>query len=105
MRSSRFNKKMVIRMKILITALIAVLMVFNAHAEEKKASSRDQVKTLTGMSVVGNDEAPKALYLVPWKSSQIGDEVSMEMRGQEYAPVIRDEFNRKVDYYYIQNEK
>ena len=29
-------------------------------------------KELSGMSIVGNDDAPKALVIVPWKSSAIG---------------------------------
>ena len=30
-------------------------------------------KVLSGMSIVGNDEAPKALVIVPWKSSELGE--------------------------------
>ena len=29
----------------------------------------DEDKLLSGMSIVGNDEAPKSLVIVPWKSS------------------------------------
>ena len=29
-------------------------------------------KTLSGISILGNQEAPKALVIVPWKSSEIG---------------------------------
>jgi hypothetical protein len=36
-------------------------------------------KELSGMSIVGNDEAPKSLYIVPWKSSEIGRETNMDM--------------------------
>ena len=28
---------------------------------------------LSGMSILGNDDAPKALVIVPWKSSELGD--------------------------------
>jgi hypothetical protein len=31
------------------------------------------VKAMSGMSVLGNQEAPKALVIVPWKSSEQGD--------------------------------
>ena len=32
----------------------------------------DEAKALSGISIVGNKEAPKALYIVPWKSSELG---------------------------------
>lgn len=93
------------KLKILLFISVLVFIFTDACAEEKKPRSGEGVKTLSGMSVVGNDEAPKALYLVPWKSSQIGDEITMEMPGRDYAPVVRDEFKRKVHYYKIQYGK
>ena len=33
----------------------------------------DEDKLVSGMSIVGNDEAPKSLVIVPWKSSALGD--------------------------------
>ena len=59
-------------------------------------------KLMSGMSVVGNDEAPKSLVIVPWKSSELGDvlEVSRALDdGRE--PVDRDVFMRALDYYEI----
>src|SRR5262245_5657596 len=37
------------------------------------AKKANDDKTLSGMSILGNQEAPKALVIVPWKSSQLGD--------------------------------
>jgi len=40
------------------------------------------------MSIVGNDEAPKSLYIVPWKSSEVGVEPSLHtMLNEGDAPV------------------
>ena len=61
-------------------------------------------KLMSGMSVVGNDEAPKSLVIVPWKSSELGDvlEVSRALDdGRE--PVDRDVFMRALDYYGIRS--
>jgi hypothetical protein len=48
-------------------------------ADDMKSVNKDdksEAKELSGMSIVGNDEAPKSLYIVPWKSSEIGVETS-----------------------------
>jgi hypothetical protein len=59
-------------------------------------------KTLTGMSIVGNDDAPKSLVIVPWKSSALGDalDVSRALDDGRRA-VDRDVFMRELDYYEI----
>jgi hypothetical protein len=59
-------------------------------------------KMVSGMSIVGNDEAPKALYIVPWKSSEIGVETSLNMMLTERAlPVDREVFMRQLDYFAV----
>jgi hypothetical protein len=59
-----------------------------------------QPKELSGMSIIGNDEAPKSLYIVPWKSSEIGVETSLNMMLNERdAPVDRDVFMRQLGFY------
>jgi hypothetical protein len=63
-------------------------------------------KELSGMSIVGNDEAPKALYIVPWKSSEIGRETSLNMMLTDSAvPVDRDVFMRQLDFFEISTKK
>ena len=37
----------------------------------------DSPKTMSGMSILGNEEAPKSLVIIPWKSSRLGDEISL----------------------------
>ena len=32
-------------------------------------------KTMSGMSILGNEETPKSLVIVPWKSSEMGDAI------------------------------
>jgi hypothetical protein len=63
-------------------------------------------KELSGMSIVGNDEAPKALYIVPWKSSDVGAETSLSMTlNERAAPVDRDVFMRQLDFYEVSTKK
>ncbi|MBE0503449.1 MAG: hypothetical protein IBX46_04895 [Desulfuromonadales bacterium] len=95
-----------------IFVLILCLMLFPAltvRAEGEKADEpveksekSDDAKMVSGMSIVGNDEAPKALYIVPWKSSEIGAETNLSMMLTENAmPVDRDVFMRQLDFFEV----
>lgn len=60
----------------------------------------ENVKELSGMSIIGNDEAPKSLYIVPWKSSEIGIATSLSrLNDIGDAPVDQDVFIRQLDFY------
>jgi hypothetical protein len=74
--------------------------------ETKEEAKPGDAKRLSGISIVGNDEAPKSLYIVPWKGSEIGEATSMGMMLNESAtPVDRDVFKRQLDYYEVSNKK
>jgi hypothetical protein len=72
-----------------------------AHGESPEGSTE---KRLSGMAIVGNDEAPKSLVIVPWKSSELGDtlEVSRALDDGR-QPVDRDVFGRALAYYRIRS--
>jgi len=74
-----------------------------AMAEDKDHVAKEPAaKELSGMSIIGNDEAPKALYIVPWKRSEIGVETNLSMMLTESAvPVDRDVFKRQLDFYEV----
>lgn len=77
--------------------LCLLLTPFAAHAAGEEGAA---AKELSGMSIVGNDEAPKALYIVPWKSSEIGVETSLNtLLTERAAPVDREVFMRELDFY------
>jgi hypothetical protein len=64
--------------------------------------NKDKDKELSGMSIVGNDEAPKSLYIVPWKSSELGAETSLNpMLTEGDVPVDRDVFKRQLEFYHV----
>ena len=66
----------------------------------------DQPKTLSGMSILGNEEAPKSLVIIPWKSSELGDTIALSDTLDERArPVDKDVFLRELDYYEIRSGK
>ena len=77
-----------------------------AAAGEAGDEGQSDARALSGMSVVGNDEAPKSLYIVPWKSSEIGAETSLEtMLNEGDVPVDRDVFRRQVEFYRVSTGK
>jgi hypothetical protein len=58
--------------------------------------------TLSGMSILGNNEAPTSLVIVPWKSSEIGDGIGLrDSLNAAARPVDRDVFMRELRYYEI----
>ena len=75
-----------------------------AAAEDAAGLSPDNPKTMSGMSILGNEEAPKALVIVPWKSSELGDDPSLTDSLDERArPVDREVFARELRYYAIRS--
>ena len=59
-------------------------------------------KTLSGISILGNQEAPKALVIVPWKSSQLGDTLGIgKTLDDGRQPVDKEVFMRQLSYYEI----
>ena len=72
-----------------------------AKAQEQKTKD---AKSLSGVSVLGNQEAPKALVIVPWKSSQIGDSLgSSTMLDDSRQPIDKEVFMRVLSYYEVRS--
>ena len=62
-------------------------------------------KVISGMSIVGNDEAPKSLVIVPWKSSELGSRLDVsKMLDDGLRPVDKEVFMRELEYYEIRSE-
>jgi hypothetical protein len=77
-----------------------------AGAQDEEVDKESAAKELSGMSIVGNDEAPKALYIVPWKSSEIGKETRLDtMLNEGDVPVDKDVFRRQLEFYKVSTAK
>lgn len=79
------------------------------EAPEEKGDVKDQprkdAKVISGMSILGNQEAPKSLVIVPWKSSEIGSAMDIStMLDDSRQPVDREVFLRALRYYEIRSE-
>jgi len=72
--------------------------------EEGKLTSVPGSKAL-GMSILGNQEAPKALVIVPWKTSELGNGPSVStLLDDSRRPVDKEVFMRMLSYYEIRSE-
>ena len=61
--------------------------------------------TPLGMSILGNQEAPKALVIVPWKSSELGNVPGIStLLDDSRQPIDKDVFMRMLSYYEIRSE-
>jgi hypothetical protein len=74
-------------------------------ADEKPAGDGiSSPKTMSGMSILGNEEAPKALVIIPWKSSRMGDEINLSDTLDDRAqPVDKEVFLRELHFYEIRS--
>lgn len=85
----------------------------DAEAKETEAAEAAPPKedpgapvTMSGMSILGNEETPKALVIVPWKTSELGDDPGLEDALDDRArPVDKEVFMRELDYYELRSGK
>ena len=79
-------------------------------SETKPVPSATEQQTRTdkdaklGMSILGNQEAPKSLVIVPWKSSELGASLGIStMLDDSRQPVDKEVFMRALSYYEIRS--
>jgi len=69
-------------------------------------SDTGKAKTLSGMSILGNEEAPKSLVIVPWRSSELGEDISLtDSLDNRALPLDKEVFLRELRYYEIRSEE
>ena len=97
-----------VRVTMVLLSLIAAGAVFAADAPKKAPATKaapaktTDAKTLSGISILGNQEAPKSLVIVPWKGSEIGDMPGLSrLLDDSVQPVDKDVFMRELSYYEI----
>ncbi len=63
--------------------------------------AEDEVKELSGISIIGNKEAPKSLYIVPWKNSEVGVETSLTsgLLDESNKLIDKEVFLRELEFY------
>ena len=81
-----------------IRALALALAVLGAPAAMAKAAPQERE---LGMNVIGNNETPRSLAIVPWKSANPGDLTLQPVRSLLDVPLVpleRDVLLRELHY-------
>ncbi len=69
-----------------------------------KLTSVPDAKAL-GMSILGNQDAPTSLVIVPWKTSEVGRSMGISPAlDDSRQPVDKEVFMRELRYYQIRSE-
>jgi hypothetical protein len=71
-----------------------------AHAADAERTGPLQTRNLGGISIVGNEEAPRSLYIVPWKTAlpgRVEPAPFRRMATDALAPVDPDVFERELE--------
>lgn len=108
MNTRRPNPVVAINRSALWIACTCLLLAAPVPAQpQDKKNAGEAPKELSGMSVLGNNETPKALYIVPWKSSEIGAgaDLTAGLMDDAMAPVDKEVFMRHLRYYQISREQ
>ena len=90
---------------VLMTLLLAGAAIARAQEATPAPNAQpvaSEPKALAGMSILGNQEAPKSLVIVPWKSSEIGAGIGVSRAlDNRIRAVDKDVFMRELKYYSI----
>ena len=87
---------------LLLVLLSSPHVVAQDTADDPASKDNTKPKTLSGMSILGKEETPKSLVIVPWKSSEIGEDVSLTDTLDDRAlPVDKEVFLRELRFYAI----
>ena len=87
---------------------IGTMFQFSVIAQESKVNTELQeskvdteVKELSGISIIGNQEAPKSLYIVPWQNSEVGMATTLQsgLYDESMRPLSREVFQRELNFY------
>ena len=84
------------------TACLTVIAILLGHVLPGSCANAADRLDLEGTTITGNQELPKALHIVPWKSAEAGDLAARPMNSlvdEILAPIDRDVFLRELDYY------
>jgi hypothetical protein len=94
---------------VLFVLLLATGVAVAGDAPQPQPPAKDETKKKgepdLGMSILGNQEAPKSLVIVPWKRSEIGNSHDFStLLDDSRTPIDREVFMRVLSYYELRSE-
>jgi hypothetical protein len=98
-------------------AYVACILLLPAAFVMSDSRAEDEAKAVAGMSIVGNSDAPKSLYIVPWKNQAANNDDGNEsgkdagkankftsnLLHDGLSPVDSAVFMRELDLYKLSN--
>lgn len=88
-------------MRVLKLYFFYALMFSASVAYAADTRGQEEPRMVTGMSVMGNDETPKALYMIPWRKTEEGGGVKSftNIMSEGLKPINREEFILELKFY------
>ena len=85
----------------LCSGLLILLMLAATVAGGADNSQPDEARQLQGIGIVGNKEAPKSLFIVPWQTTEHEQNTSLSgnYTGSEMLPLDRQSFQQQLRLY------
>ena len=95
------------KFKVILNAVCFFMVLQTLGLNIAMAEDGGEVKELSGISIIGNKEAPKSLYIVPWQNSEVGVATSLNsgLLDNSMRPVDKDVFLRELDFYELSHGK
>ncbi|HEX7028411.1 MAG TPA: hypothetical protein VF268_14315 [Gammaproteobacteria bacterium] len=85
---------------LLLTTLLAQSIQAQEGASDTDNAGTGDVVEMSGISIIGNRELPKTLFIVPWKNSEVAVDTDLTNTLNEgMQPVDQDVFLRELQYY------
>ena len=89
-----------LRPAIAALGVLAALALGAGAARADDPPKKPEVRDMSGISILGNQDAPKALVIVPWKSSEIGNGIGISSSmNNRPVPVDKEVFGRQLHYF------
>lgn len=80
--------------------LIVIVFVQLSLLPSVSLAQQEEVVDVSGISIIGNRELPKSLFIVPWKNADVGEFTELsDNLNEELRALDRDVFVREIDYY------
>ena len=93
--------------KAIIKTVLCLLVLVSSSVQAEKNRRDTEVKELSGISIIGNKEAPKSLYIVPWENSEVGVATSLTsgLLDDSNRAIDKEVFTRELDFYNLSHGK
>lgn len=94
-------------LKAIINSTLCIYCLNSAFVYAQGKNKNQDIKELSGISIIGNKEAPKSLYIVPWEDSSVGVATSLksDLLDNTNRSIDKEVFLRELDFYNLSHSK